>query len=203
MIFNKSIFSFFLILSVLCTSCGSNEPTNEHHFVSHKNQGEVPATDLVLNANEGVVYYDNILFTGTSVKKYNSGVVAETIEYKQGKRNGLRKKWFENGKLSYEANYISNKLDGTTRSWWISGQLKTESHIVDGKLNGTQKQWYNNGQLFKELTMVDGKESGMQRAWRKTGKLYINYEAKQGRIFGLNRSNLCYELNNEDIVYKD
>jgi hypothetical protein len=40
----------------------------------------------------------------------------------------------------------------------------------------------------------------MQQAWLETGALYVNYEAKNGRIFGLLRSNLCYQLENEVVV---
>ena len=48
-----------------------------------------------------------------------------------------------------------------------------------------------------------GQEEGLQRAWRQNGKLYVNYEAKHGRIFGLKRASLCYELNDENIVTND
>ena len=35
----------------------------------------------------------------------------------------------------------------------------------------------------------------------ENGKIYVNYEAKNGRIFGMNRTNLCYKLKNEKVQY--
>lgn len=49
---------------------------------------------------------------------------------------------------------------------------------------------------------MNGREEGMQKAWRENGKIYNNYEAKNGRIFGLKRANLCYELENEEVQFK-
>jgi hypothetical protein len=46
-----------------------------------------------------------------------------------------------------------------------------------------------------------GKEEGLQQAWLENGKIYVNYEAKNGRIFGMNRANLCYKLKNEKVQY--
>jgi hypothetical protein len=41
----------------------------------------------------------------------------------------------------------------------------------------------------------------LQQAWLENGTLYVNYEAKNGRIFGMNRANLCYKLKNEKVQY--
>ena len=43
----------------------------------------------------------------------------------------------------------------------------------------------------------------MQQAWLENGKIYVNYEAKNGRKFGMNRANLCYELKEEEIQYEN
>ncbi|MFK7749990.1 MAG: toxin-antitoxin system YwqK family antitoxin, partial [Kordia sp.] len=66
-----------------------------------------------------------------------------------------------------------------------------------------QEQWYKTGEKFKRINIVNGKEEGLQQAWRKNGKLFNNYEAKNGRFFGLKRSGLCYELQNEVVQTKE
>ncbi len=33
----------------------------------------------------------------------------------------------------------------------------------------------------------------------ENGKLYANYEAIDGRVYGLKRANLCFDLNDETI----
>ena len=65
--------------------------------------------------------------------------------------------------------------------------------------DGVQMQYYISGAKFKMITIKNGQQNGMQKAWRQNGKIYSNYEAKNGRIFGLKRSNLCYELENEKV----
>jgi len=69
-----------------------------------------------------------------------------------------------------------------------------------GVATGTQKEWYKNGQLFKKYTLINGQEVGLQQAWRENGQLYNNYVAKAGKIYGLKRSNLCFKLQNEQII---
>jgi hypothetical protein len=39
----------------------------------------------------------------------------------------------------------------------------------------------------------------MQNAWRENGKPYINYEARDGRRYGLQKSNLCYTLKDQKL----
>jgi antitoxin component YwqK of YwqJK toxin-antitoxin module len=68
-----------------------------------------------------------------------------------------------------------------------------------GVPHGIQKQWYQSGAKFKHLSLNHGIEEGLQQSWRENGKIYNNYEAKNGRIFGLKRANLCYELEEEII----
>ncbi|EPR69634.1 toxin-antitoxin system YwqK family antitoxin [Cyclobacterium qasimii] len=156
--------------------------------------------ELVLNSNQGLVYYKEKPFTGKGIASYSKGVVSEEITYLNGKRDGLLQRWFENGLLSFEANYERNKLNGMVKSWWSNGNLRSEANFQNGLVHGVQKQWYSSGQLFKVLHIVEGKEEGLQQAWRENGKLFVNYEAKDGRIYGLKRASLCYELVGENVV---
>lgn len=47
-----------------------------------------------------------------------------------------------------------------------------------------------------------GKEDGIQQAFRENSALYANYEAKEGRIFGLKKTALCFGLEDENIQYE-
>lgn len=160
-------------------------------------QPPVDISELVLQKDIGLVYYQNKPFTGCSFLKYPNGNTAEIINYKNGIKDGDFKKWFEDGTLSFEAFYVNGKRNGVSRSWWFNGNMRSESHYKNGQVNGVQKQWYVSGEKFKEMTIVNGVEEGMQKAWRRNGKIYNNYEAKNGRIFGLKRANLCYQLEDE------
>lgn len=196
-IFNKSCIIFSLVFFFNCQNEGHKNEVLAMAQVDEIKERSVAKSQLILNQNVGLVYYKGKPFTGTSVVNYLNGKKAEIINYTNGIREGVYKKWFEDGLLSFEAYYVNGKLDGVSKSWWFNGNLRSESHYIDGVANGIQKQWYVTGEKFKQMTIVNGKEEGMQKAWRRNGKIYNNYEAKNGRIFGLKRANLCFQLEEE------
>ena len=162
-------------------------------------QPVVDHSALTLRANEGRVYHEGTPFSGVSVR-YEDGTLVERTEYVAGKKDGLAELWTEDGTRSYRASYSANRRDGTVQMWWPNGTLRSEATYTDGVVDGVQRQWYRSGARFKELNIVDGQEAGLQRAWRENGDLYTNYEARDGRIYGLKRANLCFELDDEQIV---
>ncbi|WP_372756617.1 toxin-antitoxin system YwqK family antitoxin [Mariniflexile sp.] len=161
---------------------------------------QVAKIQLVLNQLEGTWYYKNKPFNGYALKFYSNGVLEERLGFYNGKREGVAKRWSENGVLRVESFYRQNKLVGTYKGFWENGKPSEASFYVDGVKQGEEKQWYDNGQLAKLRRLVDGTEQGMQQAWLKNGTMYINYEAKNGRVFGLLRSNLCYQLEDEVVI---
>lgn len=164
---------------------------------------EINRTDLKLHAELGLFLYQEKPFTGTALthSAHNTLVVSESFE--NGRRHGQLKKWYSDGTLSYSASYQNGKLNGPGNSWWRSGQMRSAFNFVEGVVHGKQTQWYKSGAKFKEINLVQGKEQGLQKAWRENGKIYNNYEARNGRIFGLKRSQLCFELDEEKVQYAD
>ncbi|QWX85687.1 hypothetical protein H0I23_06485 [Cellulophaga sp. HaHaR_3_176] len=181
------------------TTKNSNVTVEEKELISIEDI-TVDKKDLKLNPVEGKWYYKNVPFNGFATKIYNNGIVEEKLGFYKGKREGVAKRWSDKGVLRVESNYHENKLVGLYRSWWENGALAEESFYIKGFKDGEEKQWYPDGQLSKFRNLVKGNESGMQKAWLKNGTLYVNYEAKNGRIFGLLRANLCYQLEDEKVI---
>lgn len=176
--------------SLLClSSCIETEPV------------KVSFDQLELRPNEGKWFFNEQPFTGVGFKVYeNRNSTSEEVNFSNGKKNGMTKRWFPTGQQSYRAFYMMNKLHGTTTKWYANGQKESESNFRNGKVDGVQWQWYPSGKPFKKMNIKDGIEVGMQQAWWESGKLYNNYEAKNGRIFGLKRAKLCHELQKENLV---
>ncbi|RMG83630.1 MAG: toxin-antitoxin system YwqK family antitoxin, partial [Bacteroidetes bacterium] len=84
-------------------------------------QRVVRADSLVLNPNEGLVFYLDKPFTGTSVAYFPDGKKSASIDYVAGKKHGIYRKWFEDGTLSFESHYSNGKQHGETKSWWRNG----------------------------------------------------------------------------------
>lgn len=163
----------------------------------------VDLDELELVRSEGVFRYDDVPFTGHAEHHGPEGVLLERTTFRHGRRHGQRALWYPDGSPRMQSRYVDGRRDGVVRSWWPNGNLRSEGHLVDGVVHGVQRQWYATGTLFKELRYDKGTEAGLQRAWRENGALYTNYEARDGRIYGLKRAQLCFQLDDEEVVRGD
>ena len=59
--------------------------------------------------------------------------------YKDGKLDGLYRRWYENGQLRNEYTYKDNKRDGSYREWYETGQLREECTYKEGEILVQQK----------------------------------------------------------------
>ena len=105
---------------------------------------EVPPDTLV--DRQGIKYEVNSTtpFTGQSVSYDRREVVVERIGYKNGKREGLSKKFFQNNQLEYRKYYKDGKLHGLKEEYYKNGQLKTKENYKHGKKHGfleTSNDW--------------------------------------------------------------
>ncbi|WP_165749180.1 toxin-antitoxin system YwqK family antitoxin [Cellulophaga sp. Z1A5H] len=207
----KSFFLLFLLLFLVqCIESPSVAKTSA--VVNSANEMEAPKVvdslmvlnkNLILDPLKGVWFYNQNPFNGYAVKYYSDGTLKEKIGFINGKREGVAKRWSENGVLRWQVYYEKNKFVGLYKTWWENGVLAEVATYENGVLEGEQQYWYDTGQLAKLRKLVKGKENGMQQAWLKNGTLYVNYEAKNGRVFGLKRANLCYQLEDEIVIKTD
>lgn len=194
--FNKPI----LFFAVLCAfSCNTSTESDKLLTLQDSSSLDVPANSLYLDPIKGIHFFGKTPFTGRAIKRYSDSSYAMVVTYSDGKKNGIFQKWYPSGQISYSAEYINGKLSGTSRTWWKNGKLRTESNFVQGIPNGPQYQYYKSGQKFKLQYLNHGIEEGLQRSWRENGALYNNYEAKNGKIYGLKRSKLCFQLDDEEV----
>ena len=191
-----------MLLAVFHFSCEKHSEQKEAKAIDVANFStlEVSKDQLKLNGNEGNWYYNGQVFTGFLVRRNTDGVLEQKVGFYKGKKEGIAKVWFSNGILKVESNYHKNKLVGSYKAWWMNGVLASEATYKNGKLEGVEKRWYDSGQLAKIMHYTNGIEAGIQQAWLKNGTLYVNYEAKNGRIFGMRKANLCYQLEDEVVV---
>jgi len=159
---------------------------------------------LLIYHNNGAVWtLEGKLYSGYIVSYYPNGSLQEKFGVLNGKKQNEAKGWYPNGELKFIANYYDGKLHGEKKSWAADSSHNLVSHLNYhlGKAHGLQQRWYPTGEIFKILHFSLGKEEGLQQAFRKNGDLFANYEARAGRVFGLKRSNLCFGLDNEAVIY--
>jgi len=192
-------------------------------FLNIFHKSEEVKTDLnveaIFNVPKEIIEKDNLIYHNHSSiwtldKKVYSGYVESyypdgSVKQRFGVYNGLKQgeslDWFEDGHLKFSSYYHQGKLHNVKKVWYGNAdhQLASELNYHLGTLNGLQLKWYPTGEIYKRMNMNMGIEEGMQQAYRKNGVLYANYEAREGRAFGLKRASLCFELENESLVYGD
>lgn len=196
----KAYFGLFLIAF---WSCQNNPKKGESAIPQY----EVPTTkvahdQLVLNSMEGIWSLGGDPYSGYSLQYYPNGNIRTKTGFYKGKKQGLSSEYYPDGHPKHQTPYHQNLMHGEVKNWFGTGghpQLAVRNFYL-GKPHGVHKKWYKNGQLFKVMNYQMGKEKGMQQAFNENGSIYANYEAKNGRVFGLKRSMLCYELEDEKTI---
>ncbi|APZ46264.1 membrane-binding protein [Polaribacter reichenbachii] len=198
-----------LILIVVFLFFGCLKTTNKNGIdkkeLSNKNLS-IPniytiKSKLFYDATKSAWTLNNNLYSGYLVDFYDNKLPKEKIGILKGKKHNLDIQWYADGHYKRITAYKNGKIHGDKKIWSsdIKHTLVAHYKFVSGKPHGEQKKWYVTGEIFKKMNLNMGKEQGLQQAYRKNGSLYANYEAKEGRVFGLKKAELCYSLENEKI----
>lgn len=201
----KIFFRLFLFSSLLVLACSEEKVKSS----PTKNAEVLKLPETVVLKSE--VIYDHKLslwtlndspYSGFVVSYYGDSNLREKFGILNGKKQNKAIQWFPDGHFKNVANYHEGKLQGEKKVWTSDSKhvLIAQYHYDKGKPHGKQKKWYPTGELYKIISLSRGKEEGLQQAFRKNGVLYANYEARNGRIFGLKKGNLCYQLEDEIVI---
>ena len=146
-----------------------------------------PINDETLIEKDGLKYHPDTkeLYSGKVFQNRMGGEKEFEGSYKDGKRDGLWKKWSENelsnfkyftyyrnGKKEQEQLYKDEKLSFTT-GWYENGKKKSQGIPKDGKVDGDGLWtfWYENGQKKYEGTYKDGKLVEVIGEWNEDGSV--------------------------------
>lgn len=102
---------------------------------------------------------------------------------KDGKLDGITKRYYGNGKLYQEISYIDGKRTGVHATYTIVGDLIDYETYKDDILNGLTKKYHylrnDKTQLRSKLMYKNGKKNGLETTYNKNGKVsskivYVN-----------------------------
>lgn len=111
----------------------------------------------------------------------------ETIEIKDGKREGEYRKKNKFGKGTYEnlkARYSNDKLNGFAEKYFENGKIFIRTEYKNGLKNGVSEKYFKNGNLSIRENYVDNKLEGKKEVYRNNGSLYSVEEYKLGKRDG-------------------
>jgi len=96
---------------------------------------------------------------------------AET--WKDGRKNGLERWWYQNGRNWIERTWTDGNLNNLERTWYPNGQRKTKKNWKDNKLDGMEQRWFKDGRIDLEVTWKDGLKHGLEQRWYQNGRNWI------------------------------
>lgn len=88
-------------------------------------------------------------------RAYHNGKISEEVFYRDGKLNGVLRKWDQTGNLGISENYVNDKRDGLC-SYYDKSKLIREATYSNGKINGTEKEYYYGSELTKQSWYKNG-----------------------------------------------
>jgi len=121
-----------------------------------------------LEEKDGLKYYDSNLFTGVSFRLFPDGELEFESELKDGKPNGVIKKWYETGRLKSEWYYEDGLSHGLHKCYFENGELKEKFNYKNGRQDGIQRIWQKNGSIKQESNYDNGKLLN-KKCWDKSG----------------------------------
>jgi antitoxin component YwqK of YwqJK toxin-antitoxin module len=151
----------------------------------------VNENDKGLTRSRGVLYYNNVAFSGWIYNDYPNGNRYTETPYHNGKEEGIMKRWYADHKLEQERLFINGKKEGIHRGWWPDGKPKFEYYFENDEHNGTAKEWFSNSSPYRAFAYKAGHEEGRQQMWWDNGTIRANYVVKDGKQYGLIGRKLC------------
>jgi antitoxin component YwqK of YwqJK toxin-antitoxin module len=178
------------VLSIL-VSCGGR--SNE---ISWKKVNFQDNYRRAFNASDkspisGVVIFKDSTGKISTELKYENGIIEFVriwsdsslfleANYKNGKENGLWKRWYSEKKIQSEKYFKNGLKDSIWKSWYPNGKLMYEIQYSNGVENGFWKTYFENGQINLEANFINGKENGVCIEYFENGKIKTEYNFKNG-----------------------
>lgn len=173
-----------LFLFLLLTQAAAGEAVmNEVAFVP---QGELLEVD-------GTARLNGKPFTGAGVEYYPNRQLARRVEFKNGLKEGESRSYSDLGKLTAIGRFHEGLRDGLQEVWFIEGPKQQEERYVNGILEGIQTKWHLSGNIFRQENFKKGKLLS-RKVFYPTKEVFSNYVNKDGRKYGIDSGELCFEV---------
>ena len=130
---------------------------------------------------EGV--FKNNRRSGVWKKYYDSGKAKHEITYIKGKPDGFARFYYENGNVSEEGLWKMNKWVGDYKFYFENGNLSYNwNYNKEGKREGEQKYFHENGNLMIAGDWTNGQESGVIKEYYENGSLKSEKNFSEGTL---------------------
>lgn len=112
--------------------------------------------------------------------------VKQTVEYKNGRKNGYLKEYYPDGTLKAIQYFVNDTLDDTTRIYHRNGRLKTIRTYKNKRRHGVWRDYNPDGGVYAETSLADGLLHGTSRRYSyRSLKLQTRVDYETGSKHGL------------------
>ncbi len=153
----------------------------------------ISTNDNRIKFREGKLYFQEELFSGKNISKYENGNPRSETEYRKGEKQGIEKSWYPNGNLVFERNYTKGKKEGIHLGWHEDGKIRFYFQFKNDKFDKENFTWYPNGNIESYMKYENGNLLG-HKVWRIDGKIYMNYLMNKEEKIGLSGTKLCRKV---------
>ena len=122
---------------------------------------------------------------------YKNGEIKTFVIFKNGKRNGVYKSYYEDGTILLESMYINGVQEGFEKCYYNNGKIKEENNFKNGERNGVCKTYSKDGQLLLEITYRAGLRNGQYiEYYEENEKIKTKGEYKSTSVFNVRNSKI-------------
>lgn len=156
-------------------------------YKKYHNKGYLKETGYYkYNKKDGlfISYYDTIIRTYNEVEEITQ-LVKDSIEYKNGKKNGKERSYYKNNQLKKDITWENDYKIGDYLEFYENGDTLKKCHYEDGTIHGEYKEWHANNSL-KEISYYNyDDKTGIEKKYYSNGKRKSEISFKEDERNGL------------------
>ena len=136
------LYCFVIYIHFVLASCRNNNEAA--HLIVKKNF----YTDGKLK--QKITFNKDLMFDGLTTFYYdnNDGSIQTEVIYKNGKKEGFEKEYYENGKLQVIGKNTNDKQDSTWTWYYENGDIQQIDNYANGLTIGTDYTYYPNNKIM-------------------------------------------------------
>lgn len=107
--------------------------------------------------------------------------IKQSIEYRNGKKNGLYQEFYQNGMLKQKVFFIDDQAEDTTFTYYPNGKLEEFQIFSKGQKEGCWKKFNKEGMMYSAINFKNDRFDGESSTYTyRTGRLKERYHFKNG-----------------------
>lgn len=111
----------------------------------------------------------------------NTTIVHKSIEYKDGKKNGVMKEFYKAGNIRLQIYYVNDEIRDSTITYFSNGKLAGIKIVIKKKKEGCWQDFNKEGKLYSSTCYKNGLPDGLSVTYTyRTGRLLKRFNYKDG-----------------------